>query len=252
MAKTKETKDTQPEVEKVIVETEVVSTEEKTSKPEKKDKKPVKKQKTQSKPKKKSKKYSEKVSELGDARKKHSAKEAIALVKKLSYTKFDGTINLAVKLEKSKKAEDAIRGTINLPNGTGKKLKVVVVNEDIIESVKKGKIDFDILVASPSMMPKLGVLAKILGPKGKMPNPKDGTVSENPEQIVENLSERIVRYRSDLGRNIHIAIGKVSWDDEKLLENYTVAMKTLNKLRIESVTISPTMGAGVKIDIKSI
>jgi large subunit ribosomal protein L1 len=208
--------------------------------------------KVSSKPKKRSKKYLEKFATVEHANKKYSAKEAITLVKALSYTKFDGSINLAVKLEKAKKAEDAVRGTINLPNGTGKKLRVVVASDDIIEEVKKGKINFDILVSTPAMMSKLGVLAKVLGPKGKMPNPKDGTVTDKPDEVAKDLSENIIRYRTDLGRNVHIPIGKISWSEEKLLQNYLVAMKSLSKLKIESATLSPTMGPGVKVDIKSI
>jgi large subunit ribosomal protein L1 len=188
--------------------------------------------------------------EIVDKSKKYSLVEAVELVKKLSFSKFDGTVNLAIKLEKSKKAEDAIRGTIKLVHGTGKKQKVEIVSDDLIEKIKKGAVDFDILVATPSMMPKLGQLAKVLGPKGKMPNPKDGTVVDDPKLVIEDLSERIVRYRTDAGRNIHMPVGKVSWESAKLVENIEQALKSLSRLRRESVTISPTMGPGVKIDAK--
>lgn len=188
--------------------------------------------------------------EIVDKSKKYSVADAVELVKKLSFSKFDGTVNLAIKLEKAKKAEDAIRGTIKLVHGTGKKQKVEIVTEELIEKIKKGTVDFDILVATPSMMPKLGPLAKVLGPKGKMPNPKDGTVVDDPKLVVEDLSERIVRYRTDAGRNIHMPVGKVSWDSAKLVENIEQALKSLSRLRRESVTISPTMGPGVRIDAK--
>lgn len=188
--------------------------------------------------------------EIVDKSKKYSVADAVELVKKLSFSKFDGTVNLAIKLEKAKKAEDAIRGTIKLVHGTGKKQKVEIVTEELIEKIKKGAVDFDILVATPSMMPKLGPLAKVLGPKGKMPNPKDGTVVDDPKLVIEDLSERIVRYRTDAGRNIHMPVGKVSWDSAKLVENIEQALKSLSRLRRESVTISPTMGPGVKIDAK--
>lgn len=188
--------------------------------------------------------------EIVDKSKKYSVIDAVELVKKLSFSKFDGTVNLAIKLEKAKKAEDAIRGTIKLVHGTGKKQKVEIVTEELIEKIKKGAVDFDILVATPSMMPKLGPLAKVLGPKGKMPNPKDGTVVDDPKLVIEDLSERIVRYRTDAGRNIHMPVGKVSWDSAKLVENIEQALKSLSRLRRESVTISPTMGPGVRIDAK--
>jgi large subunit ribosomal protein L1 len=185
-----------------------------------------------------------------DKSKKYSVAEAVELVKKLSFSKFDGTVNLAIKLEKAKKAEDAIRGTIKLAHGTGKKQKVEVATDDLIDRIKKGAVDFDILVATPSMMPKLGQLAKVLGPKGKMPNPKDGTVVDDPKLVIEDLSERIVRYRTDAGRNIHMPVGKVSWESAKLVENIEQVLKSLSRLRRVSVTISPTMGPGVKIDAK--
>lgn len=196
-----------------------------------------------------SKSYSAK-SAMVEKNKRYSVAEAVELVKKLSFSKFDGTVSLAIKLEKAKKAEDAIRGTIKLVHGTGKTQKVEIVTEELIEKIKKGVVDFDILVATPSMMPKLGQLAKILGPKGKMPNPKDGTVVDDPKLVIEDLSKRIVRYRTDAGRNIHMPVGKVSWDSLKLVENIEQALKSLSRLKRESVTISPTMGPGVKIDPK--
>lgn len=193
-----------------------------------------------------SKAYLKSVEEV-DKNKKHTIEEAIDLIKKGSYSKFDGTISLTIKLEKAKKNEDAIRGAIKLPNGTGKKQKVVVATDELIEKIKKGEMDFDILVAQPAMMGKLGQVAKVLGPKGKMPNPKDHTVVENPQDVIEDLSEKIVRYRVDAGRNIHIPVGKVSWDAAKLSENIALVLRTLAKHKKESITLSPTMGPGVKI-----
>jgi len=234
-------------------ELEAINTDNETAKEvEKVPKKPAKKTAKKSKKTKKSirsKAYLEKAGSF-DRNKKYSIGDAVELVKKLSYSKFDGTINLAVKLEKAKKAEDAVRGTIKLVNGTGRKLKVEIVTEELIEKIKKGTIDFDILVAAPAMMAKLGPLAKVLGPKGKMPNPKDGTVVEDPSSVVEDLSERVIKYRSDAGRNIHMIVGKISWESAKIAENIEQIMKSMSRLRKESVTISPTMGLGVKIDIK--
>lgn len=181
--------------------------------------------------------------------KTYKTEEAVELVKKHSYSKFDGTINLAIKLQKSKKGDDAVRGTIKLPNGAGRVLKVAVADDKLIEGIKKGVTDFDILVASPAMMPKLGVVAKILGPKGKMPNPKDGTVVEDPKTAAEDLSKNVVRYRQDLGGNLHLPVGKISFDSSKIVENIQAVLKSLAHLKKESATISPTMGPGVKLEV---
>jgi len=195
----------------------------------------------------KSKKYTEAIKDF-DQRKLHQIEEAIEQVKKLSYSKFDGTITLDVKLAKAKKEEESVRGTIKLPHPTGKTQKVKVASEDLIEQIKKGKTDFDILLTTPAMMPKLAVVAKILGPKGKMPNPKDGTVVENPEEAMKEI-EQTVRYRMDAGRNLHIPIGKVSTKSSKLAENLSVVLKAITHLKKDSLTLSPTMGPGVKISL---
>ena len=199
--------------------------------------------------KKRSQKYQKVRSEI-DPLKQYKLEEAIELVKKTSYSKFDGTVSLSIRLEKSKKSDEAVRGTIRLPNGTGKKLKVKVANDEIIEKIKKGYTDFDILVATPAMMPKLAQVAKTLGPIGKMPNPKDQTVVEKPEEVIPDLSEKIARYRADIGRNIHIAVGKVSWESEKIAENISAVLKALFHLKKESAVVGATMGPGVKIEIK--
>lgn len=238
-----------PEVEAIHEDTQTAKDLEKkaqkSKKPAKSVKSKAKKQKT------KSKKYL-KIEESIGATKIHSVKDGVELVKKATYTKFDGTISVAIRLEKtkSKKGEDSVRGTIKLPHGTGKKLNVVIVSEEVVEKIKKGWMDFDILVTAPSEMPKLAQVAKILGPKGKMPNPKDGTVVEDPKALVGDLSEKIVRYRADLGQNLHIPIGKVSWNNEKLEENLNLVLKSLVRFKKLSVTLSATMGPGVKIETK--
>lgn len=199
--------------------------------------------------KKRSQKYQKVRSEV-DPTKQYKLEEAIELVKKTSYSKFDGTVSLSIRLEKSKKSDEAVRGTIRLPNGTGKKLKVEVASDEIIEKIKKGYTGFDILVATPAIMPKLAQVAKTLGPIGKMPNPKDQTVVEKPEEVISDLSEKIARYRADIGRNIHIAVGKVSWESEKIAENISAVLKALFHLKKESATIGATMSPAVKIEIK--
>lgn len=196
-----------------------------------------------------SKKYLE-IAEKFERNKKYTLENAVKLVKELSYSKFDGTVDMAIKLEKNKKGDDSIRGTVRLPHGSGKKLKVEVATDEVIEKIKKGWMDFDTLVATAEMMPRLAQVAKILGPKGKMPNPKDGTVVDDVKSAVEDLSGNIVGYRADIGRNIHVPIGKVSWDEAKIIENATVVLKALIHLKKASVTLSPTMGPGIKIDAR--
>jgi large subunit ribosomal protein L1 len=220
----------------------------KTAAEAKKSKAKASKQSKKSKSKKvKSKKYIE-IEKTYEKDKSYSVADAAEIVKKLSYSKFDGSLTLDVKLAKPKKGDDAVRGTIKLPHGTGKVLNVAIASDELIEKIKKGTADFDILITSPAMMPKLGQVAKILGPKGKMPNPKDGTVVENPEEAAKELNQT-ARYRADIGRNLHIMVGKVSWDAAKITENIQVALKALAHLKKDSASISPTMGPSVKIDL---
>ena len=194
-----------------------------------------------------SKKYLRALAKVDPGR-SYSLGEAIKRVKGSSYSKFDGTISLTVKLAKVKKSEEAVRGTIALPRGTGKSRKVKVASEEIIERIKKGWSDFDVLVASPAMMPKLAAVAKILGPKGKMPNPKDQTVVDDPEAAVADLAEKIARLRADAAGNIHIAVGRVSWEEAKLAENIAVVLKSLIRFKKEGVYLSATMGPGIRVD----
>ena len=239
-----------PEVSAINADTEIALEADAGNEPKKQKKsvkKAAKKPRKELKPKKRSKQYLQKAEKLDH--KIHPLSEAIDAVKQMSYSKFDGTISLVIRVEKGKKAEDAPRGTIRLPHGTGKTLKVKIATEEIIEKIKKGQTDFDILVASPEIMPQLGVVAKILGPKGKMPNPKDGTVVENPKEAVEELKSNIVRYRSDSGNNFHIPVGKVSWDKAKIEENLKTVFKSFARFKIASATLSATMGPGVKVEV---
>lgn len=186
---------------------------------------------------------------LTDKNKTYPALEALELLKKTSYTKFDGSVDVHVSLTPSKKNEDVIRGTVVLPHGTGRERRVVIINDEMIEKIEKGWLDFDVAVASPDMMPKLAKLAKILGPKGLMPNPKAGTVTTDPAKAAEELKGGRVEYKTDTLGNIHQAIGKVSWANEKLAENLETFVVALPKNRIKSVTVAPTMGAGAKVQL---
>lgn len=193
-------------------------------------------------------KHRESVAQI-DKNKTYSLEEALDLVKKTSYTKFDGAVDVHVSLTPSKKNEDVIRGTVVLPHGTGRERRVIIIDDAMIEKIEKGWLDFDVAVATPEMMPKLAKLAKILGPKGLMPNPKAGTVTPDAAKAAEELKGGRVEYKTDTLGNVHQSIGKVSWANTKLAENFQTLIAVLPKNRIKSVTIAPTMGAGVKVSL---
>jgi large subunit ribosomal protein L1 len=195
------------------------------------------------------------VSEKIDPTQAFPLDEAIAKVKESATTKFDSSIEIHLHLnaKKGKKgAEDEYaRGVLHLPNGVGKTLKVVVLDEDLIEQIAKTeKINFDVAIATPALMPKMGKVAKILGTKGKMPNPKAGTVTDNPEAIKQEIEAGRIEYRQDAGKNIHQMIGKASWDSAKLKENAEVVMKAFTRNRVASISLSSSMGPGVKVSVE--
>lgn len=202
--------------------------------------------------------------------------EAMALVKKAATAKFDETVEVAVRLGLDvKKADQQLRGAVVLPHGTGKKLTVLVFakgekakeaeaagadyvgDEDLINKISQGWFDFDVVVATPDMMASVGKLGRILGPKGLMPNPKTGTVTFDVKKAVDEIKAGKIEYRTDKAGNIHAPIGKVSFDEDKLLENFFVLIETLQKAKpasakgqyIRNVTISSTMGPGVKVNL---
>lgn len=181
-----------------------------------------------------------------------SLDEAIVKTKETSTTKFDGSVELHVHLtpKKGKKGveDELTRGILNLPHGLGKNRQVVILNEDIIATLEKtGKINFDVAIATPALMSKLGKVAKLLGTKGKMPNPKAGTVTDKPEEVKAAIEAGRVEWRQDAGRNVHQMIGKVSWDDAKLLENAQTVIKTFPSNRVVSISLTSTMGPSVKV-----
>lgn len=222
-----------------------------------------------------SKRYSE-VKQLVDSKKLYSPEEAIDLVKKTAKTKFDGTVEVHVNLGIDvKKGEQQVRSTINLPHSTGKTKKVaafvnadrekdakdagadLIGGEDLINEIAKtSKFDFDVAVATPDMMPKLAKIAKVLGPKGLMPNPKTDTVSPNVKKMVEELKKGKVAFKNDATANIHQMIGKVSMDNKALLENLLMFMDGVKKAKpasskgvyLKSVTVNATMGPGIHLD----
>ncbi len=195
-----------------------------------------------------SKRYVEKAS-LVDKTKLYPLAEAVSLVKQTSVSKFDGTIEIHINLNPLTLGEKKdMRGSVSLPHGTGKEVKVVIADDKIVSDVAEGKIDFDILVAHPSMMPKLAKVARILGPKGLMPNPKTGTVTEDPEKRVKELSHGQVNFKTEPDQPIiHLSVGKVSFEDKKLAENVAAVLKAVGTGKIAKATLTSTMGPGVKL-----
>jgi len=223
---------------------------------------------------KRGKKYQASVEKI-DKNKVYSVSEAVKLVKENKVAKFDESVEIHVRMDiDPKKGDQQVRGATVLPNGTGKSKKIAVATltkvdeakksgadivggEDLIEKIKSGKIEFDILVATPEMMPKLAVIAKILGPKGLMPSPKTETVTEKIKEAIEMLKKGKVSFKNDNTGNLHQVIGKVSFDEKKLEENFVSFMDALRKSKptgvkgkfITGITICSTMGPGVKVNL---
>lgn len=209
----------------------------------------------------------------------YTVEEAIDLVKNTSTTKFDSTVEVAFKLNlDTKKADQQLRGSLVLPNGTGKTKKILVLAKgaqaeaaknagadyvgdvDMIEKIQKENwFDFDTIIATPEMMPMLGKIGKILGPKGLMPNPKTGTVTTTPDKAVEDVKKGMIEYRADSYGNVHTIIGKVSFHADKLKENFNYLYNTIVKAKpsavkgtyIQNISVSTTMGPGIKVDKNS-
>ncbi|EGV00568.1 50S ribosomal protein L1 [Mycoplasmopsis columbina] len=209
----------------------------------------------------------------------YDLKEALDLVKRTSYTKFDGSVELVFKLNLDvRKADQQLRGAVLLPNGTGKSVRVLVVTnnpekqklakaagaDQVVDGlelegkIKEDNFDFDVMVADPAMMPLLGKYGKKLGPKGLMPNPKTGTVTPTPEKAVEELKKGKANYRTDKAGIVHTMIGKVSMDTDKLVENANTVINLIKKLKpsavkgtyIQNIVVSATMAPGVKVKLE--
>lgn len=228
--------------------------------------------------KKKSKKYTEALSKI-EKGKLYSLEEAVKLVKETSVSTFDGTVEIAVRLNlDTKKNDQQLRGAIVLPHGTGKTKKVLVLAKgyaakaatdagadyvgdvDMITKIEKENwFDFDVIIATPEMMPMLGKLGRVLGPKGLMPNPKTGTVTMDTKKAVEDVKKGRVEYRTDSYANVHALVGKVSFDDEKLVDNVKAFMDVIIKSKpqaakgiyLKGVSLASTMGPGIKVDLSS-
>jgi large subunit ribosomal protein L1 len=210
----------------------------------------AKKAKKQKKMRVRSKRYIEAASHV-DKTKTYPLTDAVSLVKKTSLTKFDGSVELHININPASLGEKKdMRGSVSLPHGTGKQVRVLIADESIIADVAEGKINFDILVATPSMMPKLAKIARILGPKGLMPNPKTGTVTEDAVKRAKELSTGKVNFKTEPDQPlIHLIVGKVSFEDKKLEENITAILNAVGPGKIAKATLSATMGPGVKIAV---
>ena len=224
-------------------------------------------------------KNNKKILEAIDATKVYEPIDAIKILKENKYAKFNETLDVAINLGiDPNKTDQGIRGVTNLPKGTGKSIKIAVLTKgdkqteakeagadlvgenDLIESIASGKIAFDLLIASPDMMPSVGKVAKILGPKGLMPNPKLGTVTQDIATAVKNAKSGQVQFKNDKAGIVHAGIGKMNFDDNDLLENLKFFYTSINKSKPESVkgsfikkvTIASTMGVGLEINLASL
>ncbi len=220
------------------------------------------------------KKYNEAAKKY-DGSKLYSPLEAMKVVKEIAPEKFDATVEVSVRLGvDTRKADQNVRGSISLPNGTGKSVRVavfaegdkareaeaagadIVGSDDLVAEIQKGNINFDAVIATPNMMSKVGRLGRILGPRGLMPNPKLGTVTMDVQKMVGELKAGRVEYRADRYGICHVPMGKVSFDADKLAENYGALFTELLRVKpssakgkyVKSVVVSSSMGPGVKVD----
>ncbi|MET0787023.1 MAG: 50S ribosomal protein L1 [Paenisporosarcina sp.] len=216
---------------------------------------------------------------LVDRNKFYSAQEAVELAKKTSTVNFDATVEVAFKLGiDTRKNDQQIRGAVVLPNGTGKTQRVLVFakgeklkeaeaagadfvgDAEFITKIQQGWFDFDVIVATPDMMGEVGKLGRVLGPKGLMPNPKTGTVTFDVTKAIEEIKAGKVEYRADKAGIIHAPIGKVSFDDNKLVENFLAVFDVVQKAKpsaskgtyMKSVNVTTTMGPSVKVDTSAV
>ena len=228
---------------------------------------------------KKGKKYLEALNKV-DKSKLYTLDEAVKLVKETSVSKFDSSVEIAVRLNlDTRKSDQQLRGAIVLPSGTGKEKKVLVIakgdnaklareagadfvgDTDMLKKIEKENwLDVDVMIATPDMMPLLGKLGKVLGPKGLMPNPKTGTVTTDVKKAVNDVKKGRVEYKTDSYGNVHALVGKVSFTEDQLKENIKAFMNIIIKSKpsvvkgvyVKNISLSTTMGPGIKLDVNSL
>ncbi len=215
------------------------------------------------------------VSKKVDTTKEYEVTEAVSKLKLAASAKFDESVDIAVKLGVDPKhADQVVRGTVSLPHGTGKNVRVLVIAkpdkqdqareagadyvgfEDYIKKIQEGWTDIDVIIAAPDTMSELGKIGKVLGPRGLMPNPKSGTVTPNVGQAVQEVKAGKIDFRVDKSGIVHSIVGKISFDEKKIKENIVAFLNTIVKLKpsaakgtyVKSITISTTMGPGIKLD----
>lgn len=202
-----------------------------------------------------SKKYQE-IATLVDKTKTYPLSEALVLLPKLKLAKFDETVELHINT-----TEAGVSGSLVLPHGTGKKMRVVIANpsqdpqglDELVKKIEAGSIDFDVLIATPDAMPRLARVAKFLGPRGLMPNPKSGTVSPKPEDVAKKFEAGQVNFKTEAKAPIiHISVGKVSFGEEKLADNIKAIMESIQANKVRNVTLKSTMSPGIKINTASL
>jgi len=216
------------------------------------------------------------VKQLVEKTKKYSIQEGVELAKKVGYTKFDSTLEVHIQTNANPKYNDQnLRWTVVLPHGTGKTVKVaafvsddkieeakqagadIVGNTELLQKIENGEIDFDVLVTAPEMMRDLAKVARILGPKGLMPSPKAGTVTQKLSDTINEIKKGRIEFKLDKGWVIHVGVGKLSFDNEKLIENIKALIDAVNSAKpsgvkwqlIKKIHIAPTMGPGIQIQV---
>ncbi|GAA4904168.1 50S ribosomal protein L1 [Streptomonospora salina] len=216
-----------------------------------------------------------KASQLVDRNKLYAPLDAVKLAKQTSVVKFDPTVEIALRLGVDpRKADQMVRGTVNLPHGTGKTARVLVFatgdraeqarqagadyvgDDDLVEAIQKGFLDFDSVVATPDLMGKVGRLGRVLGPRGMMPNPKTGTVTTDVTKAVSEIKGGKIEFRVDRHGNLHFIVGKLSFDESQLVENYGAALDEVIRLKpsaakgryLRKSTLTTTMGPGIPVD----
>ena len=219
------------------------------------------------------------IQKIADIEKTYSVQDAVSILKKIPHPKFDETVELAFNMGiDPKQSDQMVRGTLMLPNGTGKKVRVLVLckgeagnaakeagaeyvgGDDLVAKISSGWMDFDVVVSSPDMMKDVGKLGKVLGPRGLMPNPKTGTVTNDLGRAVKEAKAGKVEFKLDKQGNINIGVGKISFEEKAISENIDTVVGAINKARpqtakgrfIKNISVSTTMGPGLKLDLSKL